>query len=391
MDPETKSFVIEQWAEYGAITLILWSRLAVRIRVQGVRRLDGDDYLSVLAFAIITVMSFAAQGVAENGHNRVPPSEAARLQIVTQTPDLAESLAVGSKWFLVGWFTYPGFVWTEKLCILFLLKRLTRGLWVQRFIKPLMAIVVGCYLIIVILVTTYCIPFHKYWQIYPDPGTRCYPDTPGLYMAVLIMNCSTDLGIAAIPIPLLREARMHWAKKIGIAVILCASAFTMVAAILRVYFSMTGKAGAAPAFWACRECLVSCFVVNAPVFVAAFRPSFWRRSGSTYGSYFGSSGKGAAAGPGGAVGSGQVPAGHTELEDRKHRKNRYPHPHEMDTWLAHDRTVVDCEAASSTERIVRQSGQSGPSSDEHKIHVTRNFHVRRSHSVHGSDPQVDSQ
>ena len=50
MDPETKSFVIEQWAEYGAITLILWSRLAVRIRVQGVRRLDGDDYLSVLAF-----------------------------------------------------------------------------------------------------------------------------------------------------------------------------------------------------------------------------------------------------------------------------------------------------------------------------------------------------
>ena len=50
MDPETKSFVIEQWAEYGAITLIHWSRLAVRIRVQGVRRLDGDDYLSILAF-----------------------------------------------------------------------------------------------------------------------------------------------------------------------------------------------------------------------------------------------------------------------------------------------------------------------------------------------------
>ncbi|KAK8009455.1 hypothetical protein PG991_012006 [Apiospora marii] len=325
MDPEIKSFVIEQWAEYGAITLILCSRLAVRIRVQGFRRLDGDDYLSVLAF------------------------------------------------------------WTEKLCILFLLKRLTRGLWVERLVKPMMAIVVTCYLIIVVVVTTYCIPFHNYWQIYPDPGTRCHPDTTGLYVAVLVMNCLTDLGIAAIPIPLLRHARMHWAKKIGIAVILCASVFTMIAAIMRVYFSMTGKVGAAPAFWACRECLVSCFVVNAPIFVAVFRSSFWRPSGSSYGSYFGSSGKGrrAGAGNGGGDGggSGQVPAGHTELEDRKHAKNRYRHPHEMDTWLAHDRTIVDCEATSSTERI-HQPQAGGPSSDDgdRKIHVKRDVRVQHTSS-----------
>ncbi|KAK8076969.1 hypothetical protein PG996_003139 [Apiospora saccharicola] len=418
MDPEIKSFVIEQWAEYGAIALILCSRLAVRIGVQGFRRLDGDDYLSVLAFVIITVMSFAAQGVAVNGHNRwvhraptpwvafftrskkrvqsnradrVPPNEAARLQIVTETPEVAESLAVGSKWFLVGWFTYPGFVWTEKLCILFLLKRLTRGLWVERLVKPMMAIVITCYLIIVVIVTTYRIPFHKIWQIYPDPGTRCHPDTPGLYMAVLVMNCLTDLGIAAIPIPvsdfpmtdffasLLRHARMHWAKKVGIAVILCASVFTMIAAVMRVYFSMTGKVGAAHAFWACRECLVSCFVVNAPIFVAVFRSSFWRPNGNSYGSYFGSSGKGRRAGVGGdgAGGYGQVPAGHTELEDRKHGRNKYRHPHEMDTWLAHDRTIVDYEATSSTERI-HQPQEGGHSSvDEHqKIHVKRDIQIR---------------
>lgn len=62
--------------------------------------------------------------------------------------------------------------WAEKLCILFLLKRLTRGLWVERLVKPMMAIVITCYLIIVIIVTTYCIPFHNYWQIYPDPGSK---------------------------------------------------------------------------------------------------------------------------------------------------------------------------------------------------------------------------
>ncbi|KAK7977069.1 hypothetical protein PG988_004559 [Apiospora saccharicola] len=276
MDPEIKSFVIEQWAEYGAITLILCSRLAVRIRVQGFRRLEGDDYLSVLAFVIITVMSFAAQGVAENGHNRwvhraptpwvafftrskkrvqsnradrVPPNEASRLQIVIETPEVAESLAVGSKWFLVGWFTYPGFV----------------------------------------------------------------------------------------------------------------------------------KVGAAHAFWACRECLVSCFVVNASIFVAVFRSSFWRPNWNSYWSYFGSSGKGRRAGAvgDGAGGSGQVPAGHTELEDRKHGRNKYRHPHEMDTWLAHDRTIVDYEATSSTERIHLPQEGGHSSVDEHqKIHVKREIQIR---------------
>lgn len=55
--------------------------------------------------AIITVMSIAAMGVSSNGHNKVPQSDEERLAIVTQTPEVAEQLKVGSQWFLVGWYT----------------------------------------------------------------------------------------------------------------------------------------------------------------------------------------------------------------------------------------------------------------------------------------------
>ncbi|KAK7980290.1 hypothetical protein PG989_012747 [Apiospora arundinis] len=95
------------------------------------------------------------------------------------------------------------------------------------------------------------------------------------------------------------------------------------------------------------------------------------------GSYFGLSGIGGIV-VGAELGSGQVPAGYTGLEDRKHGKKRYRYPQEMGTWLAHDHTVVDFEATSSAERIVHQAQKGSPSSDNQKIRTKRGFHVRLS-------------
>lgn len=177
-------------------------------------------------------------GVSSNGHNKVPQSNEQRLAIVTDTPEVAAQLKVGSQWFLVGWFTCmllpgvssffifsgqerrpvepvltirlividPGFMWTMKLSMLFLMKRLTQSTPVGKFILPIMAYTVVSYIIHAIIVLTYCAPFHKYWQIYPDPGEKCYPDTPVLYIECLIFNVSTDLLIAALPIPVRCES-----------------------------------------------------------------------------------------------------------------------------------------------------------------------------------------
>ena len=38
------------WMQYGLIALVLFLRVAIRIRTQGIRRLAGNDYLTFLAF-----------------------------------------------------------------------------------------------------------------------------------------------------------------------------------------------------------------------------------------------------------------------------------------------------------------------------------------------------
>ncbi|KAK7984961.1 hypothetical protein PG996_005804 [Apiospora saccharicola] len=222
------------------------------------------------------------------------------------------------------------FIWTEKLTFLSLLKRVTRGLAVERAVLPVIELVVTSYLIIVFVVTSYCRPFYKYWQFNPDPGDRCHPDTPGLYIAVLIMNIVTDACIAIIPIP---------AKKTGISVVLCGGVFTMAASIIRVYYSinMESLSAIAPPLWACDEAMVSCFVVNAPIFVALFRKSFWRSGKLTITDQSNDT-----------PGCGRS----TELASRRrHKPCRFRHPHGMDTWLATDNTNVDVERTSSTDAI----------------------------------------
>ncbi|KAF4989001.1 hypothetical protein FDECE_14855 [Fusarium decemcellulare] len=336
---EILSYQIETWAEYGFCTLLMFLRMISRIRVRGLKGLDGDDYLIPVAFVILTVMSVAAVHVSTDGHNKVPgvgpESNPIRLTIVQEDPETAEHLARGSKFFLVGWLTYPGFVWTLKLCMMFLLKRLTKGLYMARFIKPMMALIVTCYVIIVIVVCTYCRPFHKYWQVYPDPGTKCYPDTSGLYVAVLTMNLITDTLIVIIPLPVIFQARMPILKKLGMMLLLSAGVFIMVAAILRVYMSFTSKSGAAPAFWACREATVACFVVNAPPLVPMFRKSFWQKGPIDSSSY---------------SNSRSGPSGHIPLSDRAN--SRFRPTNGLDTYIGRDQTVIDVES-SSTEHINR--------------------------------------
>jgi hypothetical protein len=87
----------------------------------------------------------------------------------------AEMRVRGSKAFIVGWFTYTGMLWTLKICMLAFLRRITNRLPSARFIKPIFYVVLLSWLANILLFFTACRPFHKYWQIYPDPGSECLP------------------------------------------------------------------------------------------------------------------------------------------------------------------------------------------------------------------------
>jgi hypothetical protein len=88
------------------------------------------------------------------------------------TPEQAAARQTGTKWFMVGWYTYIGLIWTLKLNMLFLFLRVASVGWVNRFIVPVMVFVGTTGVSIWILFASACRPFHKLWQILPDPGSK---------------------------------------------------------------------------------------------------------------------------------------------------------------------------------------------------------------------------
>ena len=88
------------------------------------------------------------------------------------TPEEAALRQKGTKWFMVGWFTYIGLIWTLKLNMLFLYRRVVSVVWVKVFIVPTMILVGVTGLSIWIMFASACRPFHKLWQILPDPGSK---------------------------------------------------------------------------------------------------------------------------------------------------------------------------------------------------------------------------
>lgn len=50
MEEAMLNIIIETWVEYGLCVLILVTRMIVRIRIRGIKGLDGDDYLTPAAF-----------------------------------------------------------------------------------------------------------------------------------------------------------------------------------------------------------------------------------------------------------------------------------------------------------------------------------------------------
>jgi hypothetical protein len=116
-----------------------------------------------------TAMSVMAHIVSQSGDN------------ANMTDDYRKNISAveaatrirGSKAFIVGWFTYTGMLWTLKICMLVFLRRVTSGLPSAKLIMPVFYAVIVSWLANILLFVTACRPFHQYWQIYPDPGSKC--------------------------------------------------------------------------------------------------------------------------------------------------------------------------------------------------------------------------
>lgn len=111
-------------------------------------------------------MTVAAHIVGGRGDLHALPLE----MRANMSKEEAEPYVYATQWFCAGVATYILFIWTLKLNMLFLYQRIVKGLWVEKFIKPAIFIVVAAFIAIMLILFCACRPYHRMWIVYPDQG-----------------------------------------------------------------------------------------------------------------------------------------------------------------------------------------------------------------------------
>ncbi|KIW39362.1 uncharacterized protein PV06_09139 [Exophiala oligosperma] len=250
--------------------LIVAIRTASRLSVAGIKGLWLDDYLMLFATVIYGLETGAAYivgawwlGLANNGmtdeqrRTLDPNSQEYRYRVN------------GSKTQLIGWSLYTLLLWTLKLCMIIFYHRLTEALdYMKIRIRIGYGIVIVTYIITELSILLGCHPFHKNWQIFPNPGNHCQPAISkiDLYVTV-VLNVLSDVYLLSIPIPLLWKADVPMVKKFSLIFIFSGAVFVMAAGILRAALIIADPIGGAQAAgsWAVRETFVAVVVCNLPL------------------------------------------------------------------------------------------------------------------------------
>ncbi|CCF38220.1 hypothetical protein CH063_09363 [Colletotrichum higginsianum] len=266
-----RSFTIEAWTLLAVGILITMLRTYSRIRSVGIRGLQADDYLvwvGAIFYAVETALAHSvgaiAKGMANNGmtdEQRAalsPDSEEYRLRVV------------GSIIQICGWSSYSVLLWALKASLLVFYLRLTAGLGrgYQLRIYFGFGFLVVSWIAVVMNLFLACRPFHKNWQIYPNPGNVCQPAISNQIVWVyLSFNVSTDLYLLSIPLPMLWQAKLRPAKKYGLLLLFSGGIFVVVCATLRCILIVTDPQNGAQlaGSWAVRETFVAVITANLPM------------------------------------------------------------------------------------------------------------------------------
>ncbi|KAK8043278.1 hypothetical protein PG993_005708 [Apiospora rasikravindrae] len=280
-----RAAITEIWCLYAVGTLLIASRLFVRIKLVGFRGLQPDDVLVVFAWMCYTSVSVVGQVFILNaGGKHTSQLTTLESRISLPVSEYAD-YEFGSKMFLLGETLYLGTVWTLKLCMAFFYRRLVRGLWSEKLILPLMAGIGATGIAGILTIYTTCVPVSKHWQILPHPGPLCVPQNPWTFVTIMGLNLTTDLCILSLPIPVLAKMRTNAVRKVGLVFLFGLGAFTMVAAILRIISIFVLNQESAGALWSIREDFIAVVVTQAPMVYPLFGRQFWH---TAYGSGDGS-------------------------------------------------------------------------------------------------------
>lgn len=95
----------------------------------------------------------------------------------------------------------------------------------------------------------------------------------------------TDAAILILPIPVLRDLRLPWFKKLAIGLLVCSGFFVISAAAIRLAVTLDAAPSAVTIVrWGIRECEIGLFALCAPVLRPLFSRRLWGGVGASRGS-----------------------------------------------------------------------------------------------------------
>lgn len=341
--------LIETWTLYAVGSCVIFARIGCRLRIVGLSGFKPDDYLIIFSWATYTVMTVAAHIVGGLGDLHALTME----QREALSEAEAKSLVYATQWFCAGVATYILFIWTLKMNMLFLYQRIVRGLWVEKFIKPTMYLVVATFTACYLILFCVCRPYNRMWIVAPDQGEYCQPQSRLNMIPPLVMNIVTDLIIMLIPAPVLVGVRTTTWKKIGLLVLFTAGFFIMIAAIIRVTMVLIVKNGPTAAIWSCREDFVAILIGQAILLRPMFTKKFWSNN---YNSKTGYSSK-PSKNSNGMERSFEL---HSKGRKSKNSKDPFSITQALGTVIGNETTPPNGSPNGSTEQIIQQAkGQNG--------------------------------
>ncbi|KAM0559927.1 hypothetical protein ACHAPJ_003877 [Fusarium lateritium] len=269
--------IVESWTLYAVGVASTLLRFYARMRVDGFRSLQSEDYLMAIGIIFYTIQTtlaynigILAHGLANNG---MTDAERAALSPNSQEYDFR---IIGSKIQVAGWTIYSALIWSLKLSMLYFYTRLTDGLGRPYRIRIYVgfALVIATFVATMIAIFAGCRPFQNYWQINPNPGNSCQAaiSKPIVWVS-FAANVSTDIYLIAIPLPMLWGSSLKTIKKIASTIVLGAGIFVLVCATLKSVFVLVDPINGAQlaGAWGTREAFVAVMTTNLPILFPLFR------------------------------------------------------------------------------------------------------------------------
>ncbi|KAI0552172.1 hypothetical protein F4679DRAFT_536230 [Xylaria curta] len=266
-----RQFVTEDFTLFAVGFVVTVTRTVARVKQVGFKGLQGDDYLvwlAMLIYAAETALAYSvgavAMGLANNGM-----TDEERRALSPNSPEY-HTRVTGCKIQLSGWSTYSALLWTLKASLLVFYIRLTSGLG-RTYLRRIyigFALLAATYLAATLNLFLGCRPFHRYWQINPDPGDGCQPAVSTRVVWVYAsLNIVSDLYLLSIPIPMLWNTTLALPKKLGLIVLFSGGVFIIVCALIRAVLIVTDPVGGAQTAgsWAVRETFVAVITTNLPM------------------------------------------------------------------------------------------------------------------------------